>query len=267
MTRQQNNNDNIDDLLARDDEMDVDDVGTAAEAPATGATAAAVARPAAAATRRAVAPPGAPLMSECFFSWHALRARFDDLFASEKSRNEGRVSRRRLERKSNALLPIIGGTEENDNRRPLLLLLTLLSLHQTNPPPAIVLQHPQAVEAAAKEWADRYQARRAPATAELLTLLVSAAGGEIPVTAADVDEGDVDSLVQDLVSASQSHGLLDPFGSTAGRGAGAAARARAAREAYSQLWTEVVKEVASRGLLGDGYVIDKTIKLILGLTW
>ena len=124
---------------------------------------------------------------------------------------------------------------------------------------AIVLQYPHAVEAAAREWGDRYQARRQAATAELMNLVVAAVGGEVAVSAADVEEGDIDSLVQDLVTSGTAHGLVDTFGK--------GKQGRDARAAYARLWSLVVGEVASRGLLGDNYVIEKTVKLLLGLTW
>ena len=130
--------------------------------------------------------------------------------------------------------------------------------------PAIVLQYPHAVEAAAREWADRYQARRASAAAELMNLLVAAVGGELAVSAPDVEEGDIDALVTDLVTSATSHGLLEPFGGSKGRGRH---HARDARAAYSRLWSLVVRELAARGLLGDNYVLEKVIKLLLGLTW
>ena len=148
-----------------------------------------------------------------------------------------------------------------------------LSLQQPKKTSAIVLQYPQAVEAAAREWADRYQARRAPAAAEHVNLLVAAVGGEVAVSAADVEEGDIDALVTDLVTSATSHGLLEPFGAGAGGGGGARGGARGrnhardARAAYSRLWSLVVRELASRGLLGDNYVLEKVIKLLLGLTW
>jgi hypothetical protein len=136
---------------------------------------------------------------------------------------------------------------------------------------AIVLQHPHALEAAAREWADRYQAstqHRARATAELLSLLVAAVGGEVAVSAEDVEEGDVDSLVADLVTSATSHGLLEPFGGGKGGGAGGGSRlSRERRSSYSRMWSLLVGEIAARGLLGDSYAIEKTIKLVLGLTW
>ena len=128
--------------------------------------------------------------------------------------------------------------------------------NQKKLPPAIILQYPHAVEAAAREWADRYQARRASATAELMNLLVAAVGGEIGVSAADAEEGDIDALVTDLVTSATSHGLLEPFGK--GR------HAREAKTAYARLWSLIVREVATRGLLGDNYVVEKAIKLVLG---
>lgn len=92
-----------------------------------------------------------------------------------------------------------------------------------------------------------------------MNLLVTAVGDEISVSAADVEEGDVDALVTDLVTSATSHGLLEPFGK--------GKQARDAKAAYARLWSLVVREVASRGLLGDNYIIEKTIKLLLGLTW
>ena len=92
-----------------------------------------------------------------------------------------------------------------------------------------------------------------------MNLLVAAVGGEIVVSAADVEEGDIDSLVTDLVTSATSHGLLEPFGK--------GKHARDAKAAYVRLWSLIVREIATRGLLGDNYVVEKSIKLVLGLTW
>ena len=127
------------------------------------------------------------------------------------------------------------------------------------PPPPLLppISHPQ-------EWADRYQADRAAATAELLTLLVSACGaaGGV-VSAADVDDGEVDRLVASLNAAVTQSGVVDPFraGPTGARGA------KAARAAYAGLWAACAREHAARGLTGDGYFVDRVTAVLLGLSW
>jgi hypothetical protein len=136
---------------------------------------------------------------------------------------------------------------------------------------AIVLQHPHALEAAAREWADRYQAstqHRARATAELLSLLVAAVGGEVAeVTRSATSESTSPSSTSSAETAT-SHGLLEPFGGGKGGGAGGGSRlSRERRSSYSRMWSLLVGEIAARGLLGDSYAIEKTIKLVLGLTW
>lgn len=123
----------------------------------------------------------------------------------------------------------------------------------------ITLNHPDTVDAAVSDWADAYEARRAAATAELLSLLVQAAGADASVAAADVDEGDTDDLVARLVAAVTAGGVADPYA----RGGRAGARARAA---YGSLWRGAIGALAARGLLGDGYFVDKATAVLLGLS-
>lgn len=113
---------------------------------------------------------------------------------------------------------------------------------------AIVLDHPAAVPAAAQEWADRYESSRARATAEMLTLLVRAAGApDDGVTPGEVEDGDVDALVARLVTAVTTDGVADPFkrrggkaakGRTGRSGARRSRRWPAARSSETRtLWT------------------------------
>lgn len=124
---------------------------------------------------------------------------------------------------------------------------------------AIVLDHPAAVPAAAQEWADRYESSRARATAEMLTLLVRAAGApDDGVTPGEVEDGDVDALVARLVTAVTTDGVADPFKRRGGK---------AAKGAYGALWRAAVTALAGRALLGDSYFVDKATAVLLGLSW
>ena len=247
------------------DGMNVDVVGQAAGAATSTPAAPVVARPQQ--QQRVVAPPGAPLMSESFVLF-LMRLLFLFLLLALLAMCLWSPRWRKAAERENAFLKgarkrgIESSAAVEKNSTSTTTTAPLLSLPPPKPQtfhPAIVLQYPHAVEAAVREWADRYQARRASATAELMNLLVAAVGGEIHVSAADVEEGDIDALVTDLVTSATSHGLLDPFGK--------GKHARDARAAYARLWSLIVREVATRGLLGDNYVVEKAIKLVLGLTW
>lgn len=270
--------------------MNVDTVGQAAAAAAAATTPAAA--PALAPRQqqqRVVAPAGAPLMSAFFFSFllscfpflsfflvngHNLR-RALVIPGGEKRGEHALLEGERAKKATLIAVDVDVVKKKNSSPQPPLLspfsflFLFLSTKKKKRKTPAIVLQYPHAVEAAARDWADRYQARRASAAAELVNLLVAAVGGEIAVSAADVEEGDIDALVNDLVTSATSHGLLEPFGGSGSGGSRGKGRnhARDARAAYQSLWALVVRELASRGLLGDNYVLEKVIKLLLGLTW
>ena len=128
----------------------------------------------------------------------------------------------------------------------------------TQPTLEITLNHPDTLGTAVAEWADAYEARRAAATAELLSLLVQAAGADAAVSPDAVEEGDTDDLVARLVAAVTAGGVADPY--ARGR---AGARARAA---YGGLWRGAVGALAARGLLGDGFFVDKATAVLLGLS-
>ena len=130
------------------------------------------------------------------------------------------------------------------------------------PPPfssALTISFPDAVDKAAAEWADDYEADRAAATAALLSLLVQAAGADAAVSPDYVESGEADDLVARLVTAVTSGGVADPF-KAAGKGA------KRARDAYGELWRGAVGALASRGLLGDGYFVDKATAVLLGMS-
>ncbi|DBB17328.1 TPA: hypothetical protein ACH3X3_014371 [Trebouxia sp. C0006] len=121
----------------------------------------------------------------------------------------------------------------------------------------LVKNHPKALTAAAKDWANAYQQDRAAATAELLTLLTQASGCSTEVTEDDVEEGEVDKLVKGLLQQVTQDGLEDQFKSKAGK---------SFKANYMEFWDKVMRECQSTDILFDNYLLEKVSFLVIALS-
>mmetsp|Transcript_20536 Transcript_20536/g.48895 ORF Transcript_20536/g.48895 Transcript_20536/m.48895 type:complete len:247 (+) Transcript_20536:180-920(+) len=122
----------------------------------------------------------------------------------------------------------------------------------------VVAHHGGAVKTAAKEWAERYLGGRLEATAELMTLLVKACGCPYVVTAADVDEGAIDDLVQRISDAIREEGTADAF---SGRGG------KTFRSSLEDLLDRAVQEAHAREFLFDDFFCEKLANFLTALSW
>ncbi|DBA75127.1 hypothetical protein WJX77_008338 [Trebouxia sp. C0004] len=121
----------------------------------------------------------------------------------------------------------------------------------------LVKNHPKALTAAAKDWANAYQQNRAAATAELLNLLTQASGCSTEVTEDDVEEGEVDKLVKGLLQQVTQDGLEDQFKSKAGK---------SFKANYLEFWDKVMRECQSTDILFDNYLLEKVSFLVIALS-
>ncbi|KAK9814838.1 hypothetical protein WJX72_012382 [[Myrmecia] bisecta] len=121
----------------------------------------------------------------------------------------------------------------------------------------IVKNHGTAITVAAKEWVDRYREDRAAATAELLTLLVQASGSTYVLSADEAEEGEVDKLVQKLLTKATQDGYDDLF------------KAKGQRDHfkanYLEMWDKLVRECHTEEILFDEYLLEKVTHLVIGL--
>eukprot|EP00887_Chlorella_sp_A99_P000272 scaffold13.g272.t1 len=141
------------------------------------------------------------------------------------------------------------------------------------PTPDIVKKHGASIAVAAKDWVDRYKADRAAATAELLTLLLQARGAPWRtgcacgladgVTAAEVEEGEVDALKEELDKKAMQarrgmcgEGLEDPFKAKGQKGF---------RGNYLELWDKAMRDAHAAGLLGDQFLLDRLVNMVIAL--
>ncbi|KAA6430018.1 MAG: hypothetical protein FRX49_00449 [Trebouxia sp. A1-2] len=121
----------------------------------------------------------------------------------------------------------------------------------------LVKNHPKALTAAAKDWANAYQHNRAAATAELLTLLTQASGCSTEVTEDHVEEGEVDKLVKGLLQQVTQDGLEDQLKSKAGK---------SFKANYLEFWDKIMRECQSADILFDNYLLEKVSFLVIALS-
>eukprot|EP00884_Botryococcus_braunii_P004065 jgi/Botrbrau1/1365/Bobra.0063s0074.1 len=88
-------------------------------------------------------------------------------------------------------------------------------------------------------------------------LLVQAGGSDMVLTAEEVEEGEVDRLVETLITSVTVDGYLDLF---------KAKGVRNFREHYLEMWDHLLREAhAANWLLQDDYLLDKLSHLLIGL--
>lgn len=98
-----------------------------------------------------------------------------------------------------------------------------------------IISQRDSVPLAAHNWVVRYRADATAATAELMTLVIQAAGiQDRPITADDVDSDELDKLVENVNSVALKGGLLELVRTKTAQ--------KCFRMAYQELWDAILRE-------------------------